>query len=140
MEMSNSFGSVDALLLQRVSFKEALRLYLLGETPLPKDVVVVATVATDVGSRGSCFVPNRIKENPMIAYGLLTKGLYSRVLFGEDLPDGIRKMCCAGGDWKLLFMRHCEDKLLEGFGKLLETSVAVGQLGDTQLSPQKKAS
>ncbi len=70
----------------------------------------------------------------------MSKGRYFRVLFGEDLPDGIRKICCAGGDWKLLFMRDCADNLLEGFGKLLESSVAVGQLVDTQLSPRKKVS
>jgi hypothetical protein len=121
-------------------FKESLRLYLLGETPLPRDLVVVATVATDMGSRESCFVPNRIKENPMVAYGLMTKGLYFRVLFGEDLPDGIRKMCCAGCDWKLLFVRDCQDNLLEGFRKLAETSAAVGRLRDAKSSPHKKAS
>lgn len=109
-------------------FKEGLRKYLLGETGFPKDVVVVATVATDFGSQESCFVPNRIKENPMIAYGLMTKGLYFRILFGSDLPDGIRQMCCASGKWKLLFTRDCQHNLVEAYGKLMETSVVIGDL------------
>jgi hypothetical protein len=109
-------------------FKEDLRMYLLRETGFPKDVVVIATVATDFGSQESCFVPNRIRENPMIAYGLMTKGLYFRILFGSDLPDGIRDMCCASGKWKLLFKRDCQDNLFEAYGKLMETSVMIGRL------------
>jgi hypothetical protein len=121
------------------AFKESLRRYLLGETPFPIDVVVVATVATDFGSRESCFVPNRIKDNPMIAYGLMTKGLYFRVLFG-DTPDELRKICCVGGPWKLLFVRDCQDSLLETAEELMRTSVAVGQLAGSGTSSQSKAS
>lgn len=107
--------------------QEALRRYLLGEIPLPNDIVVVATVATDKGSQETCFVPNRIKGNPMVAYGLMTKGLYFRIFFG-DVPEGIRQLCCVNGARRVIFKRDCEDNLMEGFGKLFETSVVKGNL------------
>jgi hypothetical protein len=109
-------------------FKEDLRRYLLGETGFPTDTVVVATVATDKISQETFFVPNRITKNPMIAYGLMNKGLYFRVFFGSDLPREMRPMCCASGAEKFIFMRDCEDNLLEAFGRLMATSVPIGAL------------
>jgi hypothetical protein len=108
-------------------YQEILRQYLLGEIPLPNDIVVMATVATDKGSQESCFVPSRVKCNPMVAYGLMTKGLYFRVFFG-DISEGMRQLCCVNGARKVIFKRDCEDNLMEGFGKLFETSVVKGTL------------
>jgi hypothetical protein len=113
--------------------KESLRRYLLGETGFPADTVVVATVATDKLSQETFFVPNRIKKNPMVAYGLMNKGLYFRVFFGSDLSREMRPMCCASGAEKFIFMRDCEESVLEAFGRLMATSVPTGALAKPQV-------
>jgi hypothetical protein len=91
-------------------------------------MVVVATVATDKPSQEMFFVPNRINENSMIAYGLMTKGLYFRIFLGADLPDDMRRLCCATGARKLIFRRDCAKNLFEAAERLMATSVPVGHL------------
>jgi hypothetical protein len=65
-------------------YMESIRRYLMGETGFPKNVAVIATVATDFLSQRACFVPNRIADNPFhTVYGLLTKGLFFRFIMEE---------------------------------------------------------
>jgi hypothetical protein len=118
------------------NYKEDLRRYLLGETGFPKNCFVVVTFATDWASQNACFVPNRIKEVPVTAFGLMTKGLYFRIFFGEDVPREMQQICCASGAGKLLFTRDCEDGLIETWRKLMENSRPVGNLAK---SPPKRA-
>jgi len=88
---------------------ESIRGYLAGETRLPPDVTVIATVATDFLSQQLCLVPNRITDNTMhVAYGLMTKGLYFRFILDENQPPPMRAISCMGeGQPNLIFARDC---------------------------------
>jgi hypothetical protein len=112
-------------------YMESIRRYLAGESGFPNDVAVIATVATDFVSRQSCFVPNRITDNPFhAAYGLLMKGLYFRVIVGGDNPPALRTISCAGPGLNMIFVRDCSDKSWEAFALMMETTIPKGQLGD----------
>lgn len=117
--------------------KEDLRRYLLGKTGFPKDCAVVVTVATDWASQQACFVPNRIKNVPVTAYGFMTKGLYFRVFFTKGTPNEFRQICAVTGKGKLLFTRDCEDNLIETWEKLMATCKPVGDLA--KASPKRAA-
>ena len=72
---------------------ELVRGYLAGETAFPDDALAVtATVATDFLSQNTCFVPSRVTDNPGIVYSLLTKGLYWRFVFGENIVADARDL------------------------------------------------
>jgi hypothetical protein len=109
-------------------YKEDLRRYLLAETDFPKNCFVVATCATDWASQNACFVPNRIKDLPVTAYGLMTKGLYFRIFFGEDVPLELKQLCCVTGYRKPLITRDCEDNLIKTWRILMEKTKPVGSL------------
>jgi hypothetical protein len=119
------------------TYKEDLRRYLLGETGFPRNCFVVVTVATDWVSQNACFVPNRITEVPVAAFGLMTKGLYFRILFGEGVPKEMQQICCVNGKGKLLFTRDCEDGLIETWRRLMENTRPVGGLAG--LLPKRAA-
>ena len=111
-------------------YMETVRSYLVGDSDFPKEVAVVATVATDFVSQQACFVPNRITDNAIhIAYGFLVKGLYYRFIFGDEHPPAMTAISCGGPDMNLIFMRDCSEKSWEPFVRLMETSVPKGKLG-----------
>ena len=113
-----------------VKYLESIRCYLARETGWPPDVVVIATVATDFVSQITCFVPNRITDNPMhIAYGLLTLGLYYRFIMGEPSP-AMKEISCAGPGMNLIFARDCSDKSWPAVERMMRTTVPKGQLAD----------
>lgn len=112
-------------------FQESIRRYLVGETPCPLDVSVIATIATDFVSQNICFVPNRITDNTMfIAYGLLTKGLYYRFILGDDHPPEMRQISCAGTGMNLIFATDCSESSWPAVETMMETSVPKGSLTD----------
>ncbi len=116
-----------------VKYMESMRRYLAGESGFPKDVAVIATVATDFVSQQSCFVPSRITVNPYhVAYGLLMKGLFFRFILGDNNPPAMRAISCAGPGLNMIFARDCSDKSWEPFARMLETTVPKGQLADFQ--------
>jgi hypothetical protein len=111
-------------------YLESIRRYLAGETGWPADVSVIATVATDFVSQNTCFVPNRITDNPMhIAYGLLTKGLYYRFIMGEPSP-AMKEISCAGPGMNLIFAKDCSEKSWPAVEGMMRTTVPKGQLAD----------
>jgi hypothetical protein len=105
---------------------ESMRRYLLGEAKLPANFVVCATVATDIPSQESCFVPTRIPENPNLTYSLTTKGLAFR--FTLDAPPEMKQVCCASSEKQPIFVRDCSDKSLPAWYRLMETSAVKGSL------------
>jgi hypothetical protein len=120
-----TFVQIDA------KYMESMRRYLAGESGFPNDVAVIATVATDFLSRQSCFVPNRITDNPFhVAYGLLTKGLFFRIIVGDENPPAMRAISCAGPGLNMIFMKDCSDKSWEPFARMMETTVPKGQLAE----------
>jgi hypothetical protein len=115
-------------------YMESMRRYLAGESGFPNDVAVIATVATDFLSQQSCFVPNRITDNPFhVAYGLLTKGLFFRFIVGDDNPPAMQAISGAGPGPNIIFAKDCSDKSWEPFAQMMETSVPKGQLADFRL-------
>lgn len=107
---------------------ESMRQYLAGESGFPGNIAVIATVATDFLSQRSCFVPNRITDNPFhVAYGLLLKGLFFRFV-GDDIPPVMRAISCAGPGPNMIFVRDCSEKSWEPFAQMMETTVPKGQL------------
>ena len=108
---------------------ESVRHYLAGEAAFPDEsVAVIATVATDYLSQNCCFVPSRVTENPSVVYSLLTKGLFFRVVFGEDL----RAISCVGPGPNLIFANDASDKSWDPCAGMMETTVAKGSLAGVQ--------
>lgn len=114
------------------SYLESIRRYLVGETPFPLNVAVIATVATDFVSQNICMVPNRIPENTMhVAYGLLTKGLYFRFILEENQPPAMRAISCAGEGPNLIFARDCGEKSWPAIEVMMQTTIPKGQLAES---------
>ena len=112
---------------------ELLRKYLAGEAHFPDEsVAVIATIATDVLSQNSCFVPNRITDNPGVVYSLLTMGLYFRFVFGDDHPPQLRAISCVGPGPNLIFANDASDKSWVAYAGMMETAVAKGSLAATK--------
>jgi hypothetical protein len=103
-------------------YEEPIRHFLLGETTSPVDVVVIATVCTDVLSCESFFAPCLVLENLLTAYALLTRGISFRVLVGNHLTPQVRELCCLTGAKKLIFVASRIDKSFHAFAHLMATS------------------
>jgi hypothetical protein len=104
--------------------KESIRQYLLGTGPFPSDMIVMATVATDVPTRESFFTPSRIPENPYTTYSVMTKGLAFRISMGSDLPLEMKSACCIHNG--IIFAKDCSDRSVDPFVGMMETSVVKG--------------
>jgi hypothetical protein len=103
-----------------------------GETAFPSDVAAIATVATDFVSQNICLLPNRIIDNTMyIAYGLLTKGLYYRFIMGDNHPQAMREISCAGPGMNMIFARDCSGNSWPAVETMMATSIPKGDLADT---------
>ncbi len=109
------------------SLEESIRKFLLEQSALPSEVTVMATVCTDKESAGTCFMPCRISGVPMTGFAMLTLGVHF-LLYMEPLPPVIREFCCVKSSRRLIFLRNCEGKTLEAFGRLATTSKVVAGL------------
>jgi len=110
------------------SYAEPMRKYLSGDAGFPEDVVVMATVCTDLASRDGCYVPCLVKGSAHVAYAFLVRGLYIRVFTARDLTPDYRGLCCFKSPEKLMFVRDCSKEALDTWSNLLKTSRPVGEL------------
>jgi hypothetical protein len=107
--------------------EDPIRTFLLGQSPFPPGVAIMATVCTDKGSAGSFYMPCRAPGVPFTRFGMLTLGVHFLVYL-EPLPPVIREFCCVKSTRRMIFLRSCESKTLEAFGHLMATSKPVGGL------------
>jgi len=107
--------------------EDPIRRFLLGQSPFPPEVTVMATVCTDKGSAGSFYMPCKVSGVPGTGFGMLTLGVHFLVYL-EPIPPEIREFCCMKSTRRLIFLRNCEPKTLEAFGHLMATSKPAGGL------------
>ncbi len=104
------------------SYEEPIRRFLLGETVLPGDVIVVATACTDWLSQGSFYTPCAVRGNPYTAYAFLARGISFTVLVGSDLPASMRELCCVASTRKPIFAADHKAKSVHSFLHLYRTA------------------
>lgn len=76
--------------------EEPIRLFLLGDGPLPRDLVLISTVCTDASSQGTLMTPGRRQGRffPNVsAFGVTTLGVHFMLFLGP-LPRPMRQLCC----------------------------------------------
>ncbi len=101
--------------------EEATRRFLLGQSGFPAAVTLMVTVCSDTASAGSFFMPCRVSGVPMKGFALLTLGVHF-LAYLEPLPVEIRELCCVKSTRRLIFLKNCEEKTMEAFGKIAATS------------------
>jgi hypothetical protein len=109
------------------SAEDPIRRFLLGPSPFPPAVTIMATVCSDSGSAGAFYLPCRASGTPGTGFGMLTLGVHFLVYL-EPLPPAIREFCCVKSTRRLIFLRSCESKTLEAFGQLMASSKPTGSL------------
>jgi hypothetical protein len=104
------------------SYEDPIRKFLLGETALPSDVIVVATACTDWLSQGSFYTPCAVRGSPYTAYAFLARGISFTVLVGSDLPASMRELCCVASTRKPVFAADHKAKSVHSFLHLYRTA------------------
>ena len=90
-------------------YAEPIRRFLLGEAPLPDNVVVVVTVCMDPESRETWFAPAFNDDYGCLTFPFLALGVIFRVWLGP-IPDHIRAICCRTSAEKPLMLAYCADQ------------------------------
>jgi hypothetical protein len=93
-------------------FQEEIRRYLLGETPLPSDMVVLVIVCSDEDSRKAWIIPVLDIEENCINFRFLLRGIFLRVLIGYQMPYFYRNLCCTSPR-KCLFYGSAKHRMPE---------------------------
>jgi hypothetical protein len=93
-------------------FQEQIRRYLLGETCLPPDMVVLVIVCSDKQSRNVWMIPKEEVAENCINVRFLLRGILFRVLIGHQMPDFYRGMCCTSPR-KCLFYGNASHRVPE---------------------------
>ena len=97
------------------SYEDPIRRFLLGETKLPSDIIVVATACTDWLSQGSFYTPCAVRGNPFTAYAFLARGISFSVLVGSDVPASMQELCCLASSRKPVFAADHRAKSIHSF-------------------------
>lgn len=98
-------------------FQEEIRRYLLQNSSLPPDMVVLVIVCTDIESRKLWTPPNPEVAENCINFRFLLRGIFFRVLIGKHMPALYRDLCCTSPR-KCLFYgnaRHRAAEILAAF-------------------------
>jgi hypothetical protein len=97
------------------TYEDPIRRFLLGETTLPSNMIVVATACTDWLSQGSFYTPCAVRGNPFTAYAFLARGISFTVLVGSDLPTSMQELCCVTSSRKPVFAADHRAKSVHSF-------------------------
>jgi len=103
-------------------YKEKIRKYLLGLTPLPSGIAVIVAACEDHGSRGMVFPPARFRGQPHRHFSILTRGIWFDVIVGEDAAAKHSHLCCVRSDKKILIRTNCHRRLMETGKRLYKTA------------------
>src|SRR4051812_26118535 len=93
-------------------FQEEIRHYLLGDTSLPPDMVVLVIVCSDEESRKAWIVPLEDNNENCINFRFLLRGIFFRVLIGYGMPSFYRETCCTSAH-KCLFYGNAKHRMPE---------------------------
>jgi len=105
------------------SAEEPLRLFLLGQNPLPSNVILVCTVCTDALSRIVTTPGCRIEKffSHVSGFGVTTLGVHF-MLFVGPLPPPFQELCCMRSPSRPLFFRDCQQNTLDAYKSLMVSS------------------
>lgn len=120
-QWNTPFGGETNLIILN-AFEEPIRKYLLGTAGFPADVVVIATVCTDLLSIRGFYIPSQVSEIPGICFAMLMLGVNFRVFIGRDMPPKRRDICCVNSAARLIFRRDCSQKTVEAFDQITISS------------------
>ena len=74
----------------------------------------------DRGSQKTSFFPSRLPDEAITAYGLPSKGVYSRIWVVTNVPRQIRESSCVTSARKPPFAGRCENNTLFAFSVHLQ--------------------
>jgi hypothetical protein len=75
-------------------FEEPMRLYLLGQAPLPPDTAVIVLVCSDNEARRIWTTPSTHVEAMCLNFRFLVRGVLFRVMMGRHMPQYFRDYSC----------------------------------------------
>jgi hypothetical protein len=117
-----TIGSTETTTVQLGPHQEALRKFLLGETPFPAYGVVVVNVCTDFASQGCFFPPCAIKGGVAEGYSFLILGVHYRFFLGPNVPNDMRLYCCVHSPGKRITVADHSQQSLHSYGHLFQTA------------------
>jgi hypothetical protein len=92
-------------LLDLGDHQELIRGFLLGHGPLPKNLCVKVSVATDWASQHCSLFPRLSPDQEdAVAFTFMTRGIWFDVIIGNPLPSYGYDSCCVRGVDKLIFV------------------------------------
>jgi hypothetical protein len=103
-------------------FKEKIRKYLLGTTPLPAGIAVIVAACDDYGSRGMVFPPARFRGQPHRHFSILTRGIWFDVIVDDRAAERHRHLCCVRSDRKVLIRTNCHQRLMHAGKRIYKTA------------------
>jgi hypothetical protein len=99
---------------------EALRKYLLGESPVPPKLSIFFVVLTDRLSQGSFYMPTFSHKKDFVwTYVFFACGMLYNLSIGKRLRPGASAICLLGSKDQWIWMRDGEEKTLEAFNSLI---------------------
>jgi hypothetical protein len=92
-------------LLDLGNHQERIRGFLLGQEPLPENLCVKISAATDSGSQNCVFFPSvNPDQKDAAALTFMTRGIWFDVVIGNPLPAYAYDFCCVRGSGKPIFV------------------------------------
>jgi hypothetical protein len=99
------------------SFVEPMRLYLLGQTPLPPNTSVIVIAGSDDESRKLWTTPSVHVEADCLNFRFLTFGVFFRVMTGYRMWEFFREHCCTSPRKCIFYgsMKHRMPEIIQIF-------------------------
>ena len=97
-------------------YKEQLRLYLLGQTPLPVDVAIGVIIAEKADTTDQFFTtPVLLDTKGYCHYEIVIPGIQFGIFVGQKMPNEARVACLLRSDDNLVFLTdHVEQRSMKG--------------------------
>lgn len=101
--------------------KEPIRDYILDKGAFPVNVAVIVHVCADKLSREAIVFPCLGSDSETI-FEVLTAGIHFFVPIGASINPDRRAMCCMKSVMRSIFLRNCQDRLVQHYGDIEKTS------------------
>lgn len=98
-------------------YQEPIRRFLMMETPLPQDTIILVRACTDEESRRAWYVPAPIQDHPLRGFGFHVRGVHFRVFLDHNIPDELRNDSCAS-PFKALFLMNRHNETVETLNRM----------------------
>lgn len=108
--------------------QEALRLYLIGLAPFPKEMMLYFVVCNDPFSQNRFYTPSKSSHpGNTTTHAFQARGLNFLLMTGNDITETMGTLCLMSGLDRWIMVRSCQD-MVAGAQARLEMQAEIGKL------------